>query len=132
MPFVLLGLAIVSEVFATLSLRASEGFSKLVPSVVVVVGYGLSLVLLTQVLKSLSVSVVYAVWSGAGTALIAAVRDSNDDVGGRVVEMSGREYYVRGRGYVQQLGDVEGIAIRAAGPTNRSDLGKQARPGAAA
>jgi small multidrug resistance pump len=73
MPFVLLGLAIVSEVFATLSLRASEGFSKLVPSVVVVVGYGISFVLLAQVLKSLSVSVVYAVWSGTGTALIAAV-----------------------------------------------------------
>src|SRR6516165_8736718 len=49
--------------------------------------------------------------------VIAAIRDSNDDVGGRVVEMSGREYYVRGRGYVQQLGDVEGIAVRPAGPT---------------
>ncbi len=49
--------------------------------------------------------------------VISAIRDSNDDVGGRVVEMSGREYYVRGRGYVQQLGDIEGTAIRAAGPT---------------
>jgi Cu(I)/Ag(I) efflux system membrane protein CusA/SilA len=49
--------------------------------------------------------------------VIAAIRDSNDDVGGRVVEMSGREYYVRGRGYVEKLGDVEGIAIRPAGPT---------------
>jgi Cu(I)/Ag(I) efflux system membrane protein CusA/SilA len=48
--------------------------------------------------------------------VIAVIRDSNDDVGGRVVEMSGREYYVRGRGYVQQLGDVEGIAIRTPGP----------------
>ena len=49
--------------------------------------------------------------------VISAIRDSNDDVGGRVVEMSGREYYVRGRGYVQQLRDVEGIAIRASGPS---------------
>jgi Cu(I)/Ag(I) efflux system membrane protein CusA/SilA len=49
--------------------------------------------------------------------VIAAIRDSNDDVGGRVVEMSGREYYVRGRGYVQHLSDVEGIAIRASGPS---------------
>jgi small multidrug resistance pump len=73
MPYVLLALAIISEVAATLSLRGSEGFSKLVPSIVVVVGYGVSFVLLAQVLKSISVSVVYAVWSGAGTALIAAV-----------------------------------------------------------
>jgi Cu(I)/Ag(I) efflux system membrane protein CusA/SilA len=49
--------------------------------------------------------------------VIAAIRDSNDDVGGRVVEMSGREYYVRGRGYVERLGDIEGIAVRASGPT---------------
>jgi Cu(I)/Ag(I) efflux system membrane protein CusA/SilA len=48
--------------------------------------------------------------------VVGAIRDSNDDVGGRVVEMSGREYYVRGRGYVQQLGDLEGIAVRPTGP----------------
>jgi Cu(I)/Ag(I) efflux system membrane protein CusA/SilA len=48
--------------------------------------------------------------------VIGAIRDSNDDVGGRVVEMSGREYYVRGRGYVEKLGDIEGIAVRPAGP----------------
>jgi Cu(I)/Ag(I) efflux system membrane protein CusA/SilA len=48
--------------------------------------------------------------------VISRIRDSNDDVGGRVVEMSEREYYVRGRGYVQQLGDLEQVAIRASGP----------------
>ncbi len=47
----------------------------------------------------------------------AAIRDSNNDVGGRVIEMSGREYYVRGRGYVQNLGDVEKITLRASGPS---------------
>src|SRR5512144_671175 len=47
--------------------------------------------------------------------VIAAIRDSNDDVGGRVVEMSGREYYVRGRGYVERLGDVESVAVKATG-----------------
>ena len=47
--------------------------------------------------------------------VIAAIRDSNDDVGGRVVEMSGREYYVRGRGYVQDLPDLETVAVKAAG-----------------
>jgi Cu(I)/Ag(I) efflux system membrane protein CusA/SilA len=47
--------------------------------------------------------------------VIAAIRDSNSDVGGRLLEFSGREYYVRGRGYVQDLGDIEGIAVRASG-----------------
>src|SRR5512137_2906156 len=48
--------------------------------------------------------------------VVRAVRSSNSDVGGRVIEMAGREYYVRGRGYVQQLGDLEKVAIRASGP----------------
>ncbi len=48
--------------------------------------------------------------------VIARIRDSNDDVGGRVIELSEREYYVRGRGYVQALGDLEKVAIRASGP----------------
>ncbi len=47
--------------------------------------------------------------------VIAAIRDSNADVGGRVVELSGREYYVRGRGYVQSLTDIEQIAVKARG-----------------
>ncbi|MBI2389529.1 MAG: efflux RND transporter permease subunit [Deltaproteobacteria bacterium] len=46
-----------------------------------------------------------------------AVRDSNEDVGGRVLEMSGREYYVRGRGYVQGLGDLEKIVLKGVGPS---------------
>ena len=44
-----------------------------------------------------------------------AIRQSNNDVGGRVIEMSGREYYVRGRGYIHDLGDIEKIALRANG-----------------
>ena len=46
----------------------------------------------------------------------AAIRDSNNDVGGRILEMSSREYYVRGRGYIQDLGAIERIALRASGP----------------
>ncbi len=49
--------------------------------------------------------------------VIAAIRDSNDDVGGRVVEMSGREYYVRGRGYVERLADIEAVAVKPTGPS---------------
>src|SRR5689334_19049963 len=48
--------------------------------------------------------------------VMGAIRDSNNDVGGRIIEMSGREYYVRGRGYIQDLGAIERIAIRASGP----------------
>jgi copper/silver efflux system protein len=49
--------------------------------------------------------------------VIGAVRDSNDDVGGRIVEMSSREYYVRGRGYVQNLADIERVALKTSGPS---------------
>src|SRR5512134_1609227 len=48
--------------------------------------------------------------------VMGAIRDSNNDVGGRILEMSGREYYVRGRGYIQNLGDIERIALRTSGP----------------
>jgi small multidrug resistance pump len=73
MPYALLALAIASEVVATLSLRPSEGLTRLLPSAVVVVGYALSFWLLALVLRSLSVGVVYAIWSGAGTAVVATI-----------------------------------------------------------
>src|SRR3954452_18178366 len=72
MPTVLL-LSLVTEVGATIALRLSDGFTKLGPSVAVILGYGLSFVLLSLVLKQLSVGYVYAVWSAAGTALIALI-----------------------------------------------------------
>src|ERR1700712_2447268 len=52
---------------------ASDGFSRLVPSVIVVIGYGISFYLLSLTLKSLPVGIVYAVWSGAGIVLITLV-----------------------------------------------------------
>lgn len=67
MPYVLLGLAIVCEVAATLSLRASEGLSKLGPSAIVVVGYLVSFFLMSKALTSLNVGPVYAIWSALGT-----------------------------------------------------------------
>src|SRR6185295_6726754 len=48
--------------------------------------------------------------------VIDAIRQSNDDVGGRILEFSGREYYVRGRGYIHDLGAIEKIALRRGGP----------------
>ena len=70
---VLLSFAIVTEVAATVALRYSEGFTKPAPSAIVVLGYGASFWLLALVLRELSIGTTYAVWSAAGTALIAAV-----------------------------------------------------------
>jgi multidrug transporter EmrE-like cation transporter len=69
----LLAVAIVSEVAATLALRSTDGFTRLLPSAVVVVGYGISFWMLALVLRELSIGVTYAVWSAVGTALIAAI-----------------------------------------------------------
>lgn len=73
MPWILLSLAIATEIAATTALKASDGFSRLAPSLVVVAGYVLSFVLLSRALKSLDVGVTYAIWSGVGTAVIAAL-----------------------------------------------------------
>ena len=61
--------AVLSEVIATTALKLSEGFTKLVPSIVVVVGYGLSFYLLSLSLKVLSIGLAYALWSGIGIVL---------------------------------------------------------------
>lgn len=73
MSILLLALAILSEVAGTTFLKLSQGFSKLIPSVAVVIFYGLSFVLLSLTLKRLQVGVVYAIWSAVGTALIATI-----------------------------------------------------------
>jgi small multidrug resistance pump len=69
----LLSFAIVTEVAGTVALRYSDGFTRLIPSTFMVLGYGISFWLLALVLKELSVGTTYAVWSAAGTALIAVV-----------------------------------------------------------
>jgi len=74
MEWLLLAGAILSEVTATISLKLSEGFSKLVPSVVVVVGYVCAFILLSQVLKrGMSIGVAYGIWAAVGVALVALV-----------------------------------------------------------
>jgi small multidrug resistance pump len=70
---ILLSLAILSEVVATVFLKFTDGFTNLAPSIVVVVGYALSFWLLALILQDLDIGFVYAVWSGAGTALIAVI-----------------------------------------------------------
>lgn len=71
--WIFLAVAIVSEVAATSALKASEGFSRLWPSLVVIVGYATAFYFLSLTLKTIQVGVVYAIWSGAGIALIALV-----------------------------------------------------------
>ena len=61
-----LGIAIFSEVVATSALKASEGFSKTTPSMLVLVGYGLAFYFLSLTLKTIPVGIAYAVWSGLG------------------------------------------------------------------
>ena len=69
----ILSVAILLEVAGTNCMKLSQGFSRLIPSVLIFVFYGLSFVGLTIALKKIDVSVAYAVWSGIGTALIAAI-----------------------------------------------------------
>jgi len=71
--WVVLAAAIVLEVAGTTSMKLSEGFTRLVPSVLLFVFYGASFVALTFALRKIDVSVAYAVWSGLGTALIATI-----------------------------------------------------------
>lgn len=73
MAYVYLICAIVSEVTATSALKASEEFSKPLPSIVVIVGYSVSFYLLTLCLRTMNVGVTYAVWSGLGVVLVALV-----------------------------------------------------------
>ena len=72
-PYALLAIAIVAEVIATSAMRASEGFSRLLPATVVVIGYGIAFYCLSLTLKTIPVGIVYAVWSGAGIVLITLV-----------------------------------------------------------
>ncbi|MBI19128.1 MAG: QacE family quaternary ammonium compound efflux SMR transporter [Euryarchaeota archaeon] len=66
-------LAIISEVIATTSLKSTEGFTKLVPSIIVVVGYTAAFYFVSLTLDTLPVGIVYAIWSGVGIALIAII-----------------------------------------------------------
>lgn len=72
-PWILLGLAIAAEVVGTSALKASEGFSKLWPSAIVMVSYGAAFYLLSLTLRTIPVGVAYAVWSGVGVVLIALI-----------------------------------------------------------
>ncbi len=70
MTYVYLGIAIVAEVIATTALKASDEFTKLVPSVIVVLGYAAAFYFLTLVLRTIPVGIAYGIWAGLGIVLI--------------------------------------------------------------
>lgn len=67
-----LALAIVAEVIGTAALKASDGFTRLWPSVATVLGYGLAFYCMALAMRTLPVGIIYAIWSGAGIVLISA------------------------------------------------------------
>ena len=69
----LLGLAILAEVVGTSAMKASEGFSKVLPSLITVLFYGIAFYLLSLTLRTIPVGIAYAVWSGVGIVLISLV-----------------------------------------------------------
>ncbi|MFJ9027019.1 DMT family transporter [Streptomyces sp. NPDC102274] len=73
MGYGLLAAAIAAEVAATSAMKYSEGFTRLWPSLVTVVGYVVAFALLAQTLKTISIGTAYAIWAGVGTAAIAAI-----------------------------------------------------------
>lgn len=73
MQFVYLAIAILAEVIATSALKATNGFTVLRPSLVVILGYGASFYFLSLALRSISIGIAYAIWSGLGIVLISAL-----------------------------------------------------------
>jgi small multidrug resistance pump len=71
MGYLYLAIAIIAEVAATSALKASEEFTKLIPSLIVVIGYGVAFYLLTLVLRTIPLGIAYALWAGVGIILVA-------------------------------------------------------------
>lgn len=72
-PYVALALAIVLEVTGTAFLNKSEQFTRIVPTILMAVGYGLSFYFLTLALKAIPLGVAYAMWAGLGIVLVALI-----------------------------------------------------------
>ncbi|OGB23623.1 MAG: multidrug transporter [Burkholderiales bacterium RIFCSPLOWO2_02_FULL_57_36] len=73
MKWIYLGLAIVSEVIASSALRASDGFTRVGPTLALIIGYGVSFYFLSLTLRTIPMGIAYAVWSGVGILLICIV-----------------------------------------------------------
>lgn len=73
MTYLYLSIAIVAELIATTALKLSDSFSKPLPTVVMVVGYGIAFFFLSLTLRVLPTGIAYAIWSGVGVVLIALI-----------------------------------------------------------
>jgi small multidrug resistance pump len=73
MNYLYLGIAILAEVVATSSLKASESFSRVLPSLLVVVGYAVAFYFLSLTLRAIPIGIAYAMWSGIGVVLVTIV-----------------------------------------------------------
>ncbi len=73
MHYLYLIIAVIAEVIATSSLKATNEFTRLVPSVIVVVGYATSFYFMSLCLKVISVGITYAIWSGVGIVLVSII-----------------------------------------------------------
>ena len=73
MGYVYLSIAIVAEVIGTSALKASQEFTRLGPSLLVIGGYGVAFYALSLVLKTIPVGIAYAIWAGTGTVVIAVI-----------------------------------------------------------
>ncbi|AKC60109.1 DMT family transporter [Blochmannia endosymbiont of Polyrhachis (Hedomyrma) turneri] len=73
MAYLYLLIAIIAEVIATTSLKASWGFSKIYPSIIVIIGYAISFILLSLALKTIPIGIAYAYWAGLGIIFITII-----------------------------------------------------------
>jgi small multidrug resistance pump len=73
MKWIYLSIAIVSEVIASSALRASDGFTRVGPTLALIIGYGISFYFLSLTLRTIPMGIAYAVWSGVGILLICLV-----------------------------------------------------------
>lgn len=73
MGYLFLTIAIISEVVGTAALKASEEFTRPIPSIIVAVGYGIAFVCLSLTLRTIPVGIAYAIWAGSGIVLVALV-----------------------------------------------------------
>jgi small multidrug resistance pump len=72
-PYLALALAIAAEVVATSALKATHTFTKLVPSIIAVVGYAMAFYFLSVAVKAIPVGVAHGIWSGVGTVLVSRI-----------------------------------------------------------
>ena len=73
MKWIYLIIAIITEVIATSALKESEGFTKAIPSLIVIIGYSMTFYFMSLVLREMSIGITYAIWSGMGILLITTI-----------------------------------------------------------